>query len=74
MVWKRIFGLKSNEVVGGWRKFYNKLNSLYTSQGIIKMIKSRKMMWAWHVSFMGEKRNVCRVLVERNKTTAKTKM
>jgi hypothetical protein len=27
------------------------------------MIKSRRMRWAGHVARMGEKRNVCRILV-----------
>jgi hypothetical protein len=29
---------------------------------IIRMIKSRRMRWAWLVAHMGEKMNVCRVL------------
>jgi hypothetical protein len=40
------------------------------------MIKSRKMRWAEHVARMGEKRNVCRLLVgkpERKRTTRKTR-
>jgi hypothetical protein len=27
------------------------------------MNKSRRMRWAWHVARIGEKRNVCRILV-----------
>jgi hypothetical protein len=30
---------------------------------IIRIIKSRRMRWAGHVTRMGEKRNVCRLLV-----------
>jgi hypothetical protein len=30
---------------------------------IIRMIKSRRMRWAGHVARMGEKRNVCRILL-----------
>jgi hypothetical protein len=73
-VWRRIFGPKRDEMVGGWRKFYNEYRNLYSSQTVIKMIKSRKMIWALHVSCMGERRNVCRILVGRNETTRKTKM
>jgi hypothetical protein len=73
-VWKRIFGLKKEEMVGGWRKFYNEHCSLYYSHSVIRIIKSRRMIWAWHVSCMGEKMNVCRVLVGRNETNGKTTM
>jgi hypothetical protein len=30
---------------------------------LIRMIKSRRMMWAGHVARMGETRNACRILV-----------
>jgi hypothetical protein len=36
---------------------------LYSSPIIIRMIKSRRMIWAGHVARMGEKRNACRILV-----------
>jgi hypothetical protein len=29
----------------------------------LRMIKSRKMRWAWHVARMGENRNAYRILV-----------
>jgi hypothetical protein len=35
---------------------------MYTSPNIIRMIKSRRMRWAWHVERMGAKRNECRIL------------
>jgi hypothetical protein len=46
-VLRRIFGLKNDEVMGKWRKFHNKqLHDLYSSQSIIKIIKSRRMrLW-----------------------------
>jgi hypothetical protein len=54
----RIFGLKRDEVTGGWRKLHNEeLHNLYSSTSIIRMIKSRRMRWAGHVARMGEKRN-----------------
>jgi hypothetical protein len=41
-VLKRIFGLKRDEVMGGWRKLYNKeLRELYSSPSIIRIIKLR---------------------------------
>jgi hypothetical protein len=60
----RIFGPKRDEVTGRWRKLHNKeLHDLYSSPSIIRIIKSRRMRWAGHVARMGEKRNVCRLLV-----------
>jgi hypothetical protein len=51
-------------VTGGWRKLHNKeLHNLYSSPSVIRIIKSRRMRWAGHVARMGEKRNVCRLLV-----------
>jgi hypothetical protein len=53
-VLKRIFGLKRDEVTGGWRKLHNEeLHNLYPSPNIIRMIKSRIMRWAGHVARMG---------------------
>jgi hypothetical protein len=50
----RIFGLKREED-GSWRKLHNdELHSLYSSQNIVWVIKSRRMRWAGHVARMGE--------------------
>jgi hypothetical protein len=44
MVLRRIFGIKSGEIMGDWRKLHNEeLHNLYSSPNIIRMIKSRKM-------------------------------
>jgi hypothetical protein len=51
----RIFGPKRDEMCGGWRKLYNEeLHNLYSSQSIIRMIKSRRMRSAGHVTRMGK--------------------
>jgi hypothetical protein len=41
------------------------LHILYSTQNIIRQIKSRRMRWAGHVARMGEERNVDRVLMEK---------
>jgi hypothetical protein len=43
----------------------DELHSLYSSPNIVRVIKSRRMRWAGHVTHMGEGRGVYRVLVGR---------
>jgi hypothetical protein len=58
-VLRRIFGLKQYVKIEGWRKQHNeKLQNLYALPNIIRMIKSTRMMWAGHVAYMGQKRNI----------------
>jgi hypothetical protein len=67
-VLRRIFGPKRDEVTGGWRKLHNEeLQNLYSSPSIIRMINSRRMRWAAHVTQMWEKRNAYRILWESQK-------
>ena len=40
-----------------------KLNDLYSSPNIVRVIKSRRMRWAGHVARMGEERGVYRLLL-----------
>jgi hypothetical protein len=40
-----------------------RVDNLYSSPSIIRVIKSRRMRWAGHVARMGEKRNAYRILV-----------
>jgi hypothetical protein len=59
-----IFGPKMDEVMGRWRKLHNKgLHNLYSLPSIIRTNKQIRMRWAVHVSRMGEKRTVYRLLV-----------
>jgi hypothetical protein len=52
----RIFGPKTAEVMGGWRKLHNeKLRNLYSSPS--------RMRWTRPVVQMGAKRNAYRILV-----------
>jgi hypothetical protein len=63
-VLRRIFGLKRDEVIGGWRKLHNEeLHGLYSSPSIVRVTKSRRMRWVGHVAHMGEMRNVYSILV-----------
>jgi hypothetical protein len=63
-VLRRIFGPKRNEETVEWRKLHNEeLNGLYSLPNIVRVIKSRRMRWAGHVTHMGEGRGVYRVLV-----------
>jgi len=63
-VLRRIIGSKRDEVTGEWRRPHNKqLYDLYCSAANIRVIKSGRMRWAVHVTYMGEKRDVCRVLL-----------
>jgi hypothetical protein len=62
-VLKRIFGPKRDEVRGEWSKLRNEELNLYFSPNVIRIIKSRRMRWVWHVARMGEFRGMYRVLV-----------
>jgi hypothetical protein len=60
----RIFGPKRDEVTGEWRKLHNEqLRDLYSSLNNVRVIKSRRMVWARHVARIGEGRGVYRVSV-----------
>jgi len=46
-----------DEVTQVWRRLQNQvLNDLYSSPSIVRVIKSRRMRWAGHVTRMGEER------------------
>jgi hypothetical protein len=56
MVLSGIFGPKMEGVTGGLRKLHNKeLRDLYSLPSMIRIIKSRRMRWAWHVARMGRR-------------------
>jgi len=61
---RRIFGSRSDEVTGEWRKLHNEeFNDLYCSPNIVRVIKSRRMKWAGHVACLEERGGVYRLLV-----------
>jgi len=58
-VLKRIFGPKTDELTGQWRKLHvEELTDLYSSHSILRVIKSRRMRRAGHVTRMGERRGL----------------
>jgi hypothetical protein len=63
-VLRRIFGPKRDGVTGGWRKLHDEeLHGLYSSPGIVRVIKARRMRWVRHVARMGEVRGAYNILV-----------
>jgi hypothetical protein len=63
--------------MGEWRKLHNEeLRDLYSSPRIIRIIKSRRMRWAGHVTRMGRRGTRIDYWWEsqRERTTRKTKM
>jgi hypothetical protein len=53
-VLRKIFGPKWDEVTREWRRLHKEGRyDLYSSQNIIRVIKSRIMRWAGHVARMG---------------------
>jgi hypothetical protein len=53
-VLRRVFGPRRNEMTGEWRKLHNEeLHDLHSSPSIIRIIKARRIRWAWHVARMG---------------------
>jgi hypothetical protein len=51
----KYFGLKRDEIIGGWRKLQNEEpHNVYSSTNIVRMIKSRRMRWVGHIAGMKE--------------------
>jgi hypothetical protein len=64
---RSVFGPKSDEVTGEWRKLHNEeLNDLYSLSNIVQVVKLRRMRYAGHVARMWEERGVPRVLVGKS--------
>jgi hypothetical protein len=61
-VLRRIFRPKRDEITGGCRKLcIEELHNLYSSPDIIRIVKSRCVKWAGHVTRMGERMNAYRI-------------
>ena len=59
---RTIFGPKREKSNMG-EENNEKLNDLYSSSNIVRVIKSRRIRWAGHVARMGERRSLYRVLM-----------
>ena len=54
---RRMFGSRRDEVIWEWRKLHNEeLNDLYSSPNTVRVIKSKRMRWAGHLTRMRERR------------------
>jgi len=54
MVLRKMFGPKTEEVRGHWRRLHRDgLYAIYSSPNIIRVINSRSMIWVGHVARMG---------------------
>ena len=63
-MFSRIFGPKRDELEGEWRKLHNeKLNDLYCTFKVSRVIESRITEWAVLVTRMGKSIGIYRVLV-----------
>jgi hypothetical protein len=50
-VLRKIFGPKMEEVTGGWKRLHNeKLCNLYFLPDVVRVVKSRRMVWVGHVA------------------------
>jgi hypothetical protein len=64
-VLRGIFGPERDEVTGEWRKLHNEeLNDLYCSPNIVRVIKSRRLMW--HVVRVGDRKDEYRILIGKS--------
>jgi hypothetical protein len=73
---RRVFGLKREEVTGGWRKLHNEeLHNLYSSPSIIRMIKSWRISWSGYAARLGKEECVKDISgkAKKKETTRNTK-
>jgi hypothetical protein len=67
-VLRRIFGPKRDEITGECKRLHNKeLYALCYSPNIIRVMKSRRLRWAGHVTRMGKRRGAYRTSVGKPK-------
>jgi hypothetical protein len=55
-------------VAGGRRRLHNgEPHNLYASPDIVRVIKLRRIRWAWHVARMGSVKNAYKILIGKPK-------
>jgi len=70
---RRTFGLRSEEVIGGWRRLHDEeVHNLYAFPNVIRVVQSRRMRWAGHEAHMAEMRNSYILDGKSEKTSWKT--
>jgi len=63
----RIFGTTREGLAGGWKRLHcEELRNLYCSPNITRVMKSRGIRWAEHVTRMEEVRNAYSILIGKN--------
>ena len=63
-VLRRTFGPSREELTQEWRKLHKEeLNDLYSLPVLIRVIKSRRIIWVVDVTRMGKRKCACRELV-----------
>ena len=63
---RRVFGSKVNENEE-WRRLHNfEIHSLYCPPNIFRVIRSRRLRWAGHISGMGDGRNAFNILTGKH--------
>jgi hypothetical protein len=75
-VLRGIFGPRRDKLKEGWRKLHNEeLHDLYSLQSRMRVIKSLRMRWAWHVAGMGRREMLLGYWwkSQKKETTRKTK-
>jgi hypothetical protein len=63
-VLRRISRPKRYEMTEGWRNM-QKLHNLYSAPNIIRLIKSKTVVWAVHVALMGQMRNLHKAVAKK---------
>jgi hypothetical protein len=59
-----VYRHKRDQVIANWRKFHNQeLHSVYSSPNMVRMIKSRRIIYVGHVARTGDKTRAYKVLV-----------
>ena len=62
---RRIFGPNRDDN-GEWRRIHNEeLHCLYRSPYVVRVIKSRRLRWAWHVARMEEGTSAFKMLTDK---------